>query len=307
MPHEAAHNLGERSIADELPVPAPGPPTDHEVPSEMWESNYLGETSGAYPRTPQPSMAMVGLTSGQGETSKAYPRTPQPSMAMASPTSGLSQGFRRSATISEEAEEVPQAPPGHLPPITSENPGSRHPTMGGVSEAQGPDEGAGGSIAHAESSGSQGDHGQTGHAAAPLKQYTSDIGGGEGLAEFAMSVQQDRQQLLKRYTSDIGGGEGLADFAATMNHQDSQLGRQQTSSEGPARGSEGQSTGPAAASKEMRRVTSDIGGGEELAAFARLLQPVPETQPLAPDSSTRVSAGTLTTQRSSVSFSAGAV
>ena len=257
--------------------------TDHEVPSARCGNPglSLGETSAwAYPAHPDSPSAWPwsASTSGQGETGGAYPRTPQPSMVM-------------------------EALTGHLSSVRSEPNASEPPAGTESSETSGPHGSAAGSsgsprargAAAAEGSETR-EPGQPAPAAPevpPLKRYTSDIGGGDGLADFAARMHQDRQQLLKRYTSDIGGAERLAGSATSM-----QQGRQQAAdspdaagktSEGPLHGSEGQSRGAPAGSREMRRVTSDIGGGEGLADLARSLQPVPEAQPLVPQSGSPVS------------------
>ncbi|KAK9851872.1 hypothetical protein WJX84_011848 [Apatococcus fuscideae] len=115
----------------------------------------------------------------QGETGGAYPRTPQPSMAMASLSAGLSQSFGRDTTISEEAEGAPQALPGHLPPIQSDTPTTALSLEPASPETKGPHQSAAGPIVNgsAPEGSIPTEPVQTPRAAGTLKRYTSDIGG----------------------------------------------------------------------------------------------------------------------------------
>ncbi|KAK9843249.1 hypothetical protein WJX74_009225 [Apatococcus lobatus] len=269
MPQQPVHDLGKRSFQDEPPVPEPEPPTLSDVPAGMWGADYQGETGGAYPRTPQPSMAMASLSAG------------------------LSQSFGRDTTISEEAEGAPQALPGHLPPIQSDTPTTALSLEPASPETKGPHQSAAGPIVNgsAPEGSIPTEPVQTPRAAGTLKRYTSDIGGGDGLAELASSIDQSRQQLLKRYTSDNVDANGMAELATSMQHDRQQAAGSpdapQSSSAGPLHGSDGDSTGPGAGSREMRRVISDIGGSEGLAGFAKSLQPVPEAEPVTPESTSQ--------------------
>ncbi len=226
-PKEASFNVGQLGWQDEQPVPEMHAEASHGTAADPLESQELN---------------LPG---------KAYPRTPQPSLIAAAPNLGRDQGF----SFSEVARAFQDEPSDHE---ADTDPASYSQV---VMEARAPED------AHAQAAASS-PAGKVKTAAEGrlLKRYTSDIGGSDGMAAFASSM--DERPGSDEVTQQPGSHE------VTRQQRGGEV--TQPAADGASKASETTmqpvTLSPGQGMREMRRVTSDIGGGQELADFAQSLQ-----------------------------------
>ncbi|KAK9867323.1 hypothetical protein WJX84_008543 [Apatococcus fuscideae] len=187
QPREPLSNPSQMGWSQEAPVPNRPSPADHDIPAGMWGSKYQGETGGFYPRTPKPSMAAA---------------------AGSSPGQEASMGFGRLRKYSEQSDE-------HTPSRSSIDK-----QMQAAGQASGDSGSQGGPLKRYMSdignAGGMADFVSSmreagGQVAVPASQPHPGSNGAEKQAQ-----QPENAREVHRVTSDIGGGEGPADLAHSL-------------------------------------------------------------------------------------------